>query len=82
MYALIQMQAHVHVLYYVNEDCIWILNGFDVDGFPSPFFVCFCCNLIILIPFLFKFQRHNTLEHGGRMSRSQRSAALQACLSF
>ncbi|KAK2970237.1 hypothetical protein RJ640_021673 [Escallonia rubra] len=29
-----------------------------------------------------EMKRHNTLEHGGRMSRSQRNAALQACLSF
>ncbi|KAL0459819.1 UNVERIFIED_CONTAM: hypothetical protein Slati_0609100 [Sesamum latifolium] len=26
-----------------------------------------------------ELKRHNTLEHGGRMSRSKRSAALQAC---
>lgn len=39
--------------------------------------------LIILIHLYFfcSIQRHNTSEHGGRMSRSQRSAALQACLS-
>lgn len=27
-------------------------------------------------------QRHNTTEHGGRMSRSKRNAALQACILF
>eukprot|EP00257_Ricinus_communis_P014610 XP_015572321.1 uncharacterized protein LOC8265902 [Ricinus communis] len=30
----------------------------------------------------FIFQRHNTMEHGGRMSRAQRSAALQIPTSF
>lgn len=31
---------------------------------------------------LFLFQRHNAMEHGGRMSRAQRNAALQACIIF
>lgn len=30
----------------------------------------------------FIFQRHNTIEHGGRLSRSKRNAALQASFFF
>ncbi|CAN1353138.1 E3 ubiquitin-protein ligase hel2 [Linum perenne] len=29
-----------------------------------------------------EMKRHNTIEHAGRMSRSKRSAALQACICF
>lgn len=27
------------------------------------------------------FQRHNTIEHGGKLSRSKRNAALQVCVT-
>lgn len=30
----------------------------------------------------FIFQRHNTIEHGGRLSRSKRNAALQVNILF
>ena len=34
----------------------------------------------VLIFLFLSFQRHNTIEHGGHMSRAQRSAALQVCI--
>lgn len=60
--------------------CAWVRSPIDLD------FV-----LLHIGPFqlsshltwlLFIFQRHNTIEHGGRMSRSKRNAALQVCMIF
>lgn len=35
-----------------------------------------------LIVVQFYLQRHNAIEHGGRMSRAKRNAVLQACMIF
>ncbi|KAK5783728.1 hypothetical protein PVK06_038241 [Gossypium arboreum] len=39
-------------------------------------YTCHICQSYCFFPFV-SFQRHNTIEHGGRMSHAQRSAALQ-----
>ncbi|KAK9266707.1 hypothetical protein L1049_007360 [Liquidambar formosana] len=41
-----------------------------------------CCICKTESNVVFVTKRHNAKEHGGRMSRSQRSAALQVCIIF